>query len=434
MEFCFKFLLTIFAGIFSLQASALTPAAKALVDFETKSNAVVERSNQLFKMPHLDIPLEFVGIGFAQRLDPLIRNSLTFEKNGQKFIRWILNPEDTKWGQVVIDHFAKEKGITLEKKYYYNGYQTASRSYIVEDPISGALFSAKSSTNKTGGFWSNKKQPVGEAIDSRIMSDFLHDQNIKSPFKYFVFMDEPAIIAIQNIDQAVVIRDLGEVKKPDSKFIYLSGFSALHEETGKRIAMLNGAVNPYKFWTKHYIQAAGRGLGELAARTGLQFDSPHSQNFLIELDLNMKPTGRLILRDMADLYIDKHFFLALQGKDSPILKEFTQRGNILGHLAAGLGPLHGNVFPSWISPQQYNSWTRDFFTEFEKTFKEISGHDLKVLSNKKYKNELYFSASYRLSKNKHFNSLFKQLNEKGYVSNEQSKINMCSSLLSGAVL
>ncbi len=395
MEFYLKFLLSIFGGIFSLQALAVTSSVKALVDFETKSNAVVERSNELVKMPHLEIPFEFVGIGFAERLDPLIRKSIVLEKAGQKYVRWILNPEDTKWGQIVIDHFAKENGITLEKKFYFNGYQTASRSYIVEDPVSGAQFSAKSSTDKTGGYWSDKKQPMGEAIDSRIMSDFLYEQNKKSPFKNFIFMDEPAFMAIPQIDQAVVI--------------------------------------PYKFWTTHYIQAAGRALGELAARTGLQFDSPHSQNFLIELDLNMKPTRRIILRDMADLYIDKNFFLALEGEDSRVLKRFTQKENILEHIAAGMGPLHGNVFPSWISPQQYNSWTRDFFSEFEKSFLAVSGHDLKVLRNKKYKNSLYFSASYSLSKNEHFNSLFKQLKEKGHISNNQNKNNKCSVLLTGAM-
>ncbi len=430
MKLYIKILTSTFIGIFSLQSLAITTAVKALINFETKSNGAAKRSNKVIRLPHLEIPLEHVGTDFALRIDPLIVQSLIIELDGQKYVRWILNPEDTKWGDDLINYFKEEKRINLAKHFYFNGYQTASRSYIAEDPVSGIQFSVKSSTNKTGGLWNDKKQPVGDAVDSRIISDFLYEQNKRSSFKNFVIMDEPAMLGITKIDQAVVIRDLGAVRKYNSKFIYLSGFSALHEETGRKIALLNGAVDPARFWTENYIKLVGRALGELAARTGLQFDSPHSQNFLIELSLNMKPTGRIILRDMADFYIDENFFVALEGKDSPTLKRFTQKGNIIKYIAAGFRPLHGNVYPTWITPQRYTSWQKIFFTEFERSFKEISGIDLAVLNVKKCKNKECFSASYNVAKNRHFDGLFDQLANQGYVSSDQTKVNKCSNLLS----
>jgi len=405
----------------TLNAYSLTKGVEKLIEFETKANAVTQRSNELIKMPHVEIPLNMVGTDFADRLEGRIKKSLVFEKNGIEYVRWILNPEDTKWGLELMSHF-KTKGLNLEIQYYFNGYQTASRSYIAEDPVSGAQFSVKSSTNTTGGHWRDKKQPVGEAVDGRLLSDFLFEQNLKKPFQHFVVMDEPAVLTVNAIDQAVVIRDLGSIKRPQYTKYLLPGFSALHEIAGREIALKNGATNIEAFWREHYIQVAGRALGELAARTGIQFDSPHSQNFLIELDADFKPTGKLVLRDMSDLYIDKNFVNALLGNDNKIMTKFSQTDNIHDYIAAGFGPLHGNKSPKWLTQEQYNSWNKVFFQEFEKTFSEISGYNIASMQQPKITNGLYFQANYRLDNKPKFASIFQMMSSEGVVSNYNGQL------------
>jgi hypothetical protein len=409
-----RFFLVLLTIISACGANALTTGAKRLIEFETQGNAVSKRSNQPVKLPHIEIPLDMVAQDFASRLDPAIANSLVITKqDGKKYVRWILNPEDTKWGKIVIQYFA-EQGLKLDVQYYFTGYQTASRSYIAEDPASGVQFSVKSSTNNTGGSWRDKKQPVGEAVDARVIGDFLYEQNKKRSFKNFLFMDEPAVLKIDKLDQAIVIRDLGELKT-ESKRYYLPGFSALHETVGASIAKINGSNDPYEFWTENYIKVAGRALGELAARTGMQFDSPHSQNFLVELDEKYKPTGRLVLRDLSDLYVDKNFFKAIYGSDNTVLNQLTQKGNILDHIAAGFGPLHGNKKPSWVSESRYQKWKDVFFQEFESAFQNISGFDLSPIKNYKSQNGDYFGAEYGLAKEPTFNSFFDKTNRIGYV-------------------
>lgn len=365
-----KFIIAIL--LLSQQTFALTESARKLVNFETKANAVSKRENKHFRMPHFEIPLSMLEVDFAERLSPKIREQLIFKKNGKDMVRWILNPEDTAWYLKVQEYFLA-KGLKLEKKYHFTGYQTASRSYIVEDPDKKVQFSVKSSTNVTGGHWADKQQPVGEAIDSRLNADFLADIQEKLKFEHLVIMDEPAIIKAPAIDQAVVIRDLADLNVRSSGKIYVPGFSVLHEEWGREIASRNGSNNPYEFWTEHYIKAVGRALGEFAARTGLQFDSPHSQNFLVELDTAMKPTGRIVLRDLADLYIYKPMMETLNKDSKTYFEQFTQKGNILASIAAGFGPLHGNEAPSWVTADEYFYWKNDFFKEFEKTFSEVSG-------------------------------------------------------------
>jgi hypothetical protein len=403
-------------SLISSTGQSLTDGARKLVHFETQANAAATRSEVAMRLPHLEIPVSMVGIDFANRLNSQIADSLIFEKYGEKYVRWILNPEDTVWGEAVINHFSS-KGLSLTRKYYYIGYQTASRSYIAEDPITHSQFSVKSSTNITGGFWRDKKQPIGEAVDGRLLSDFLHEQNRRLPFKSFVVMDEPAIMSVSELDQAVVIRDIGSLNEIEGKVVYLPGFSALHETVGAKIALANGSGDPFAFWTEHYVKVAGKALGELAARTGIQFDSPHSQNFLIELNGQMRPTGRLVLRDMSDLYLDKSFVKAIQGRDSKLLQDFNQRENIKGEIVAGFGPLHGNKKPSWVNEAQYSTWQSIFFNQFEESFEAVSGYRLQDVGAKKYQSGDYFGANYDLSSNSKFKTLFQMLNADGYVRN-----------------
>jgi hypothetical protein len=280
----------------------------------------------------------------------------------------------------------------------------------------------KSSTNVAGGHWRDKKQPVGEATDARLISDFLSQQRRLRHFEYFTFLDEPAVLWAKGIDQAVVIRDLGALKSANGDHYYLPGFSALHETMGREIALRNGSVDPLQFWTENYIRVAGRALGELAARTGMQFDSPHSQNFLIELDRHFRPTGKLVLRDMSDLYVDQNFVMALMGdeKGKQFLERMTQKENILSVVSGGFGPLHGNTYPSWVDRKQYGAWKDVFFEEFEKTFKEISDFELKDLKAGHSQEGDYFIAKYSLLRSPRASDFFGNMRNLGYVASAKS--------------
>src|SRR5207247_1393897 len=138
------FVLSLLSLLFFQSALALTKSVQRLVGYETKANAAAVRSAGPIPLPHLEIPLELVGTDFARRMDPKIAASLIFEVGGKKYVRWILNPEDTKWGREVSKYF-NGLGLKLRRNYYFTGYQTASRSYIAEDPESGIQFSVKSS-------------------------------------------------------------------------------------------------------------------------------------------------------------------------------------------------------------------------------------------------------------------------------------------------
>jgi hypothetical protein len=373
----------------AINSWAIDLNVQQLITYETKANAAASRSDQMVQIEHYEIPLNVIESNVAQRLEQNIRDALIFEKNGQEYIRWLINPEDTKW-HLEVEKFLRSKGLSTERHTHFHAYMTASRSYIIEDPITGAQFSAKVSTDKTGGNWRDKKQEIKDAEEIRMATDYVFEEIQRKNFKHVVAMDEPAIFGLRAVDQAMVIRLLAQL--PGSNNIYLPGFSAVHEDVGAEIARRNGSDRPDIFWNEHYNQPLARALAEFAARTGLTYDSPHSQNFLIELDAQYKPTGRIVLRDFGDAYLLAEIPLAKGRKN--IVEGWLPDNLHRGHLQASVGILHGNTAPSWLPDATYNKWAKDFYREFTKELSAQTGIPVEHLNRPHTRSGLYFNATF----------------------------------------
>ena len=369
---------------------ALDPEVAALVKFETRGNAVSQRSDAMIAMEHYEIPLDALESDISKRIPPEVRDSLIFERDGKKFVRWIINPEDTKWHKEV-EKWLTKKGLSKQRHKHFSAYMTASRSYILEDPVTKAQFSAKVSTDVTGGAWRDKKQPIDDARQVRMAADFVQEELEKGgPVTHSFIMDEPAMFGIADLDQAMLVRSLNTLTSDDH--YYLPGFSAVHEKVGAMIAKKNGAKNVAEFWNEHYNKPLARALAEFTARFGLAFDSPHSQNFLVELDKDMKPTGKVVIRDFGDSYLTTEFFIAKGRAD--FIKRWEPDNIIQKEVHMAIGLLHGNDMPSWLSERQYIAWGRDFFEEYEKEISKIAGVARSELRDQMYISGRYFSKNY----------------------------------------
>lgn len=351
------------------EAGALSKEVEQLVQWETKSNAVALRSADPISLEHYEIPLEKVQKDFASNLDDLVRDALVFEKDGKEHVRWIINPEDTQWHLELKDYLAKE-GLDTNTYQYFTGYQTASRSMIVEGPDKKISFSVKVSTNKTGGYWKDKKQPIDDAQQIRMVSDMVEDVKERVKFKHAIFQDEPLQLGVTAVNQALIVRSLA-MPKEGGRY-YIPGFSVMHEVAGKEIAKLNGSLDPVSYWNENYNKPLARSLAEFAAYFGMSYDSPHSQNFLVELDEKMKPTGRIVLRDFGDAYVVSQKLIAM-GKEN-FVKSWEQSNIKSGNtIPANVGIMHGNDFASWISEKQYREWGQDFVSTYREEFASLLG-------------------------------------------------------------
>ncbi|MBM3381670.1 MAG: hypothetical protein FJY29_04435 [Betaproteobacteria bacterium] len=349
---------------------------RQLAKWENEANGVSKRASTLLKLKNYEIPLELIESDVAESTPKEIKDAFFFEKDGKKFVRWIVQQEDTKWFTEVETFLEKKTGKKPVQQEYFNGYLTASRSMLVIDPATGYSFSLKASTNKTGGNWKDKKQDWKDGQDIRAVSDYVArlEKNLK--LKNAVILQEPMAFGIADIDQSNVVRLVGEVATCDK--YYLPGFSALHEQVGKELA---GKENPVEFWNEYYVKPLGRALAEFAGIWGLSFDSPHSQNFLIELDKQKKPTGRVILRDLGDVFVLKEQSDLFAAQN--VATRLAAAENLLnGRLSIAVGLLHGNVPPSWVRPEQYaNIWGPAFFENFEKEYTTLTGFDVSKIGS-----------------------------------------------------
>ena len=355
-----------------------------LVNWETRANAISKRSNELIRVEHYEIPLRLLEQDFDESLDQATKDSIIFSKNGEKYVRWLINPEDTKWHLEVVE-FLKKNNVDHTAKKFFDGYLTASRSMILVNPASGATFSLKVSTNLTGGKWSDKKQTWKDARQVRRMNKYVKGTIPKMQTASLVIMDEPLAMGIKELDQAMIMRSLNDL--PDDNHYYIPAFSIMHETEGVRIAKLNGASDPVKYWDQHLVQPLANAMAEYFSITGAWYDSPHAQNFLVELDNEMKPTGRIVLRDLGDSYLLEDF--VKNTNFAWIMKDWEAGKVVAGQINTGVGFLHGNEGDSWLRGLEYKEYGWNFYKAFEKRFSEISGIPMAELSKVDSKDVLY---------------------------------------------
>jgi hypothetical protein len=374
-------------ALFGQSAFSISKEMHAMVRMETHSNAVAKRSSDYVQMEHYEIPLELVEKDIAERANKAFIDAMVFERDGKKYVRWVINPEDTKW-HLEVANFLIRNGITPIKKTYFLGYMTASRSYIVVEPKTGTEFSIKMSTNNTGGNWKDKQQTWDDAKQIRMMTDFVNDQVKNQPaLRNIVLLDEPMAFGIKDLDQAMVIRSYENLKNSGNR--YVPGFSIVHEKMGRQLAAANGidVLGVPGYWEENYNKPLARALAEFAALTGMVYDSPHSQNFLVELDNKSRPTGKIVLRDFGDTYLSKEYFVAAGRED--ILKAWDQSNIKEKYIPTSVGILHGNKAPTWLnlknnyySKLSYDQWGREFFAAWNKEFQKQTGIRLTAVNPK----------------------------------------------------
>lgn len=161
-------------------------------------------------------------------------------------------------------------------------------------------------------------------VDKRLGKDTFSDPDLLILSEVLTIVEpSPAPRAFRYAGDGFQVRDLRGLK-PDK--IYFPPISIPFVDTDlkalkKRYEVLTGndqvaVKNWIDFWTIRFAQNIGRAKALLLLRYGLQSLTPNAQNFLIELNSDLRPTGRVVLRDVGDFLLHREAVWALWGDGS----------------------------------------------------------------------------------------------------------------------
>ncbi len=385
-----KLALPMLSGLLSLlvpqPAKALSKFAERLVYWETQSPTLFHPSAEPFDIEHFEIPFAALKSDIAHNTPDKIRDALIFDDgpeashttdpmvfkkdDGTNWVRWIINPNDTEFAPA-LEAWLKTNGLDATRHTYFKAYRTASRSMIIEDPETGAEFSAKVSTNNVNGVSQSKGEFIDDGEGARFINEHIRFINAKGHFDHFKVIPEPVFFGIAGLDQSMTVRSLANMER--TKNYYMPGTAVLNDALGLEIAKLNGAEDATAFWKEHFMKAAGLAMGEMYARAGIFPQSNHSQNLLVELDEDFHPTGKIVIRDLTDMYLDEGFFKSL-GK-GPELDKWGQQYVIGrgGQVRLEQWLLWQNSISTWPSTPNLAEWSDAYFDAFEHAVSEVTG-------------------------------------------------------------
>jgi hypothetical protein len=181
------------------------------------------------------------------------------------------------------------------------------------------------------------------------------------------FLPETLAFTLDEVDLGFSVRQYPHFLKLSSDRLVIPFFSALQTDFGSYIAHANGESDPEDFWKEHGMKKIGQAMAELLLYYGIGFNSPHAQNFMIELDSSFRPTGKIYLRDFSDSDL---FEKILNARGQQHLIDFWEdkvntnlihRGRILPH--ATFSPI-GKTSPHWLFNQ------KAFFESYVQGFKQ----------------------------------------------------------------
>lgn len=248
-------------------------------------------NTEQFRKPADAVQIEFKNLSPREVIvnetghSPLALKDVLISPQGD--VRWFLHPLNT--APSVPYYKEGTNGSIL-------GYYSASRSMFVN--IQGMLFSFKLATNRPHPH--SALQPSKADLHNDVILSLRRSNHVREvesrigPSETLVVLKEVVSVAARNGGNGFSVRDLRVLQ--DGNY-YLPAFAIPY--FGREIARFHN-TDFVKFWEQAYAIKLGEAKAQFLLRYGLQMSTPNAQNWLIQLDKNMRPTGKIFVRDIAD--------------------------------------------------------------------------------------------------------------------------------------
>ena len=310
MEFRIKILLISFIASFASFSSFANNSSGSCRDFlngltEVPSPSGAEKSfgqwlrweqlNNLEKYRQRTAP---ISVGVVQV--PRDRVTIAISKNAPKIFQSL---------------FVKVDGVVWPKHPYNRAKQVPYFDHSTEAALTGHLTASRSiaflsSDGKTA--YSIKMPTDFPNLDRRQAEKIRLNDDINAAVRRSDLIDamdqrlgaDPDLLILRDVmsvrdkesGNGYIVRDLSPLL---DGHLYLPAFSIPFE--GKNIAQKAGA-DVLSYWGQHYVAAVAKAKAKLLLRYGLVMHTPNAQNFLIQMTPELRPTGKIVVRDLGDSY------------------------------------------------------------------------------------------------------------------------------------
>ncbi len=265
------------------------PVAQLMLWEQTSNQTRWYKPTEPVQLGYTEIPADKVVVR-TETYTPEIIHSF-FKTETLSHVRWMKHP---------LNRSLKVPYIRDAEQGHKQAFFSASRSMFTT--INNSLFSLKLPTDYPhpgAAAQPDKADLNNDSIISMRRSKHIRDYDARFGSAENLYVLTEVISVASKLGNAFSVRDLRPLQ--DGNY-YLPAFSIPY--AGREIAKLNNA-HYSEFWKEHYGANLGKAKAQLLLRYGLQMKTPNAQNWLIQLDKNMAPTGRIYMRDVADSnYVD----------------------------------------------------------------------------------------------------------------------------------
>lgn len=253
--------------------------------WEQEANfSIFRKSRAPVQVPVSFISTNDVNITFLDSATPALRKLI----GNDQIVKWFKHPYNNVQA---LPHFHDKVDSRII------AYQTASRSLAVR--IGNEFYTLKMATDRPHGpkgqyqpSKASTKEDIMDGINRMSYVERVDSEIGLDP--QLLLAKEVAMVADKKTGEGYLFRDLSFMKSGN---YYLPALSIPY--VGREIAQHNG-MTAEVFWKTAYAEILGRSKAKLLLRYGAQMETPNSQNMLIELDGDLKPTGRMVFRDISD--------------------------------------------------------------------------------------------------------------------------------------
>jgi hypothetical protein len=268
-----------------------------------------------------------------------------------------LNQEVLPWFQHPYNTDRNVPNQSLTPTSYGTADHTASRT--IRTKLNGRNVSLKMATNYPFGP-SRDRQPGKVHLDADLKYSVARSKAIQEidkkimPDRRIIIQKEIAAVIDKVTRNGYLFRDMtpledGNYYLPAHQLPYIG--KSLAEKRGSTVA---------KYWAKHWAVVLGRYQAQLLIRYGIEVRAVNPQNFLIQLDKKMNPTGNLIWRDLAESHLIEPVAKVL-GLNSYIARDKANGGwGVHQNVNIDNGNIHWrfNDATPTLSDKENASWSR----------------------------------------------------------------------------